>query len=135
MSPNPDSNGFVNNAYVGSNSDLTQVGHGGQLNSNGHIELDINQNQISLTEFRKSANFDDFKLENDFEKEAGDKPPFGPQKECHAIKEDANYEVQTAWAVLRQMSVPFLIAGFGSVFAGIVLNMVTKWDVFVAVSV
>lgn len=132
MSPNPDSNGFVNNGYVGSTSDLSNNGQGGI--SNDGFQLDVNQNQICLTEFRKSDIFDDFS-KDDFEKGGNQPPPTGPQKECHARKEGATYEVQTAWAVLRQMSVPFLIASFGSVFAGIVLNMVTKWTVFNAVSV
>lgn len=116
MSPNPDSNGFVNNGYVGSNSDLSKVGQGG-ISNDGFHELDVNQNQICLTEFRKREIFDDFKKEDDAER-GSQPPPTGPQKECHAIKDAATYEVQTAWAVLRQMSVPFLIAGFGSVFAG-----------------
>ena len=41
------------------------------------------------------------------------------------------YQIQTSWAVLRQMLLPFLIAGIGSVFAGVVLNAVTQWPVFV----
>lgn len=44
------------------------------------------------------------------------------------------YEVQTAWAVLKQMTPSFVTAGFASVFAGIVLHMVTDWAVFEAVS-
>lgn len=43
------------------------------------------------------------------------------------------YEVQTSWSVFRQMLIPFLIAGIGSMFAGIVLNSVTQWPVFKAV--
>ncbi len=139
MSPNPDggSNGFVNNAFEGSNSDLSRVGNGGgYLNEDATFQgLDVNQNQISLKNFKKfDDDYDDLK-KGDAEKGGGTQPPpTGPQKECHARKEEATYEVQTAWAVLRQMMVPFIIAGFGSVFAGIVLNMVTKWEVFQAVS-
>lgn len=41
------------------------------------------------------------------------------------------YKIQSSTAVLRQMLIPFLVAGIGSVFAGIVLNSVTKWPVFI----
>lgn len=44
--------------------------------------------------------------------------------------QESDYEEQTSLAVLRQMGPSFMIAGFGSVFAGIVLNAVTQWSVF-----
>ena len=44
-------------------------------------------------------------------------------------KADSN-EVESNWRVFYQMMPSFIIAGFGSVFAGLVLNMVTEWTVF-----
>ena len=41
--------------------------------------------------------------------------------------------MQSSWNVLKQMMIPFLIAGIGSVGAGIVLNNVQKWPAFVAI--
>ncbi|CAG2114216.1 unnamed protein product, partial [Medioppia subpectinata] len=42
-------------------------------------------------------------------------------------------EMQSSWTVLKQMLIPFLIAGIGSVGAGIVLNSVQHSDSFVAI--
>ena len=49
-------------------------------------------------------------------------PPSPPSDQSS----QSNYEIQTAWAVFRQMAPSFIIAGFGSVFAGIVHNAVTQ---------
>lgn len=130
MTPNPEStNGYVNNGYIGASINDLRIPQDEPSNgtlSTGHI-YDINQNQIALTEFRKVPE------DAEIGKGGTQPPPTGPLKECHAQKETADYEIQSAWAVLRQMLIPFLIAGFGSVFAGIVLNAVTKWTVFTKV--
>jgi solute carrier family 41 len=41
--------------------------------------------------------------------------------------------LQSSWSALRQMLIPFLIAGIGSVGAGIVLNKVQHWPAFDAI--
>ncbi|CAG2177412.1 unnamed protein product, partial [Oppiella nova] len=42
-------------------------------------------------------------------------------------------QMQSSWTVLKQMLIPFLIAGIGSVGAGIVLNDVQHWPAFTAI--
>lgn len=63
---------------------------------------------------------------------------FGPSKDAKekavAVNEDMEapptYETQTAFAVLKQMLLPFMLAGLGSLAAGIVLNHVLDCPAF-----
>lgn len=54
-------------------------------------------------------------------------------KDKEQYDQTEEYEVQSSFSVFRQMLIPFTIAGFGSVFAGIVLNWVHDWPVFRAI--
>lgn len=55
----------------------------------------------------------------------------GGKEKAINIDTKSLYKIQSSIAVFRQMLIPFLVAGIGSVFAGIVLNSVTKWPVFI----
>ena len=124
-------------------------------NFQNHNGYDHNQNQIYLKDFRKiSDNFDDHHVfnNNNNKNNTNNKSSLNCQLDYNDIhnlhahiynrsksdlditKEEkvnnGEYEIQSAFQVFRQMFIPFTIAGFGSVFAGIVLNMVTKWEVF-----
>ena len=40
------------------------------------------------------------------------------------------FPIRTIWTVFRQMLIPFIISGLGQVIAGLILNTVSKWEVF-----
>lgn len=98
------------------------IGANGQpLAESDNVSLyDLNANKIfdiiKKDESRKSISSAKLQTHHD--------PTYDPEKVV--------YEVQTAFAVFRQMLIPFLIAGFGSVFAGIVFSKVQTWSVFEA---
>lgn len=123
MSPNSETtnipNGHINPSFIASNGDLSQL----ETNVSAP-KYDFNQNRIEPIENSDEYDIKKRDLELSVPSTVSDDSYVPPQVE---------YEVQSAWAVLRQMLIPFTVAGFGSVFAGIVLNAVTKWTVFEAI--
>ncbi|CAB3379647.1 Hypothetical predicted protein [Cloeon dipterum] len=45
-----------------------------------------------------------------------------------------NYKTESCWSTTLQVSVPFFIAGIGTIGAGLMLGMVSQWEVFKEVS-
>lgn len=102
----PETDGHTNLAYYSSSIDV------------------FNYDEICLKDFRKlSAISIDHRNQDK-------KGNTHEAKEATRDQFNSSYEPESWKMVLRQMWIPFLIAGFGSVFAGIVLNAVTQWSVF-----
>lgn len=121
---------YVNSAFEPDNhvtpSGTLAIGANGQpVHEGDNVSLyDLNANKIAPADSNNNNKSEPAKSVVSAKLNIHHDPNYDPEKVL--------YEVQTAFAVFRQMLIPFLIAGFGSVFAGIVFAKVQTWSVFEA---
>ena len=113
---------FSNGAFLPSQTDLSRMTQSRPEEQNHDDDCyDLNQNQICTISGPELMNDYEIKRrEKDTEKGSGGA----------GGSNDGIYEVQSTFMVLKQMLIPFTVAGIGSVFAGIVLSKVLLKPVF-----
>src|SRR6218665_694258 len=108
---------FSNGGFEPSNPDLTNISDTGSEKHENSC-YDLNQNQICTI---SGSDLKSYEIKRT--------PSYSKDAET-GLNDGVEYEVQSTFSVLKQMLIPFTVAGIGSVFAGVVLNKVVKREVF-----